>query len=132
MTSPLSIEQEADALEALVGPMPQGIPPGRVREFYQRAPALIRALRERVAFLTECNKHERAEWQALCECQEKLMHAQARIESLEAERDIWRERATKGSSQGAKPPNVWSFVDTTPPTPEEIAARVAERKARTP
>lgn len=51
---------------------------------------------------------------------------QARIAALEAERDIWRERAIKGSSQGAKPPNVWSFVDTTPPTPAEIAARVAQ------
>ena len=53
---------------------------------------------------------------------------QARIESLEAERDIWRDKA-----------RAWSElvpvhgIRTTPglldPTPSEIAARVRERKA---
>lgn len=41
-----------------------------------------------------------------------------------AEREIWKRRATKGSDFGAKPPNVWSFVDTTDPTPAEITAEL--------
>lgn len=89
-----------------------------------RAPAVIRVLMEQVDFLTECNKYERAEWQALCECQEKLMRSEARLASLEAERELEYDRA-QDYFEGTGPLRRF--------TPTEIATRVeAKRKERTP
>ena len=86
-----------------------------------RAMPLIRALREQV-------KQAESSVAVIASCSQQVAEFRTRIESLEAERDIWQERATKGSQQGAKPPHVWSFVDTTPPTPFEIAARVEQNR----
>ena len=67
----------------------------------------------------------------LAENIEHDLELQARIESLEAERDIWRERAIKGSEAYRRmigepiiPGTGWSD----PPTPSEIAARVQQKR----
>lgn len=138
MTSPLSIEQEADALEALVEEEPLGqMDHDEVIDVLRnRAMPLIRALRERVASLeydVAFAKDESKTWAEKYYDPERNPYwsqQQTRIESLEAERELEYERA-----QGLMDHQIVAMPPAKPLprfTPSDIAARVSERKARTP
>ena len=142
----MNIEQEADALEALeakavLEAYTNVDGPDYIRykeEIVRRGMPLIRALIERVralvvsreVVLKERDREicRRVELQASLEiaCDERD-EALRRIASLEAERDIWKERALSWTDVLAMKGPRWAD-----PAPSEIAARVAERKARTP